>query len=209
MKLYDCTRAPNPRRVRIFMAEKNLDIPKQEVDLAKGEHLSDAYRAINPECAVPVLELDDGTTISEVLAICTYLESMAPEPLLFGKSAEERAQVLMWNSRLEYNGLAGVAEYVRNTLPGFKDRAISGTHNYAQIPELAERGKHRSTAYFDRLDQHLEGRDFIALDAFSIADITAMVVIDFARWLKLDLTDGNPNLQRWYQSVSTRPSAKA
>ncbi|WP_082989838.1 glutathione S-transferase family protein [Woeseia oceani] len=209
MQLLDCTRAPNPRRVRIFMAEKGIELPRREIDLSAGEQFSEAFRRINPECAVPVLELDDGSAICEVLAICDYLESQFPGQALLGENARQRAEVLMWNSRLEFNGLLAVAEYIRNTLKGFKDRAISGAQNYPQIPELAERGRLRAIAYFQRLDAHLDGREFIATERYTLADISAQVAVDFARWLKLDLTADCANLRRWHEAVSARPSASA
>lgn len=209
MKLLDCTRAPNPRRVRIFLAEKGVELPRREIDLSAGEQFSAEFRRLNPECAVPVLELDDGSAICEVLAICDYLEAQFPDRPLLGNDPRERAAILMWNSRLEFNGLLAVAEYIRNTLKGFKDRAISGAQNYPQIPELAERGRLRAIAYFERLDQHLEGREFIATDNYTLADISAQVAVDFARWLKLDLTADCTNLRRWHDAVSARPSASA
>jgi glutathione S-transferase len=134
MKLYDYTMAPNPRRVRIFIAEKGLDIENIAVDLGAKAQMEDAYRAKNPELLVPALELDDGTIIGESMAICRYLEEVHPEPPLLGRTAIEKATVEMWQRRMEMNGLAAVAEAFRNTVPGFAGRAIAGPHDYDQIP---------------------------------------------------------------------------
>lgn len=209
MKLFDCSTAPSPRRVRIFAAEKGIELERVEVDLAGGEQLQPAFRKINPECTVPVLELDDGRHVSEVIAICDYLEGRCPEPPLLGRDAGERAEVLMWNSRLEQQGLLAIAEHFRNTLPGLKSRAVAGPDNFEQIPALAERGSQRAQRFFRRLDEHLQGRDYIAGAGFSMADITALVAVDFARWSKLDLTADAAELPAWYRRVSARDSAKA
>lgn len=209
MKLYDYERAPSPRRVRIFMVEKGLDIPRVQVDLATGEQLGEDFRRLNPECTVPVLELDDGRTICEVVAICDYLEHQVPQPPLMGRVPEERAQVLMWNARIEQQGLAAIAEAFRNTAKGLSGRALPGPESVAQIPALAERGRQRAEAFFSRLDAWLEDREFIAGGAYSMADITALVAVDFAAWIKLPLTDSRPNLARWYDGVAARPSVRA
>ncbi len=209
MKFYDCATAPSPRRVRIFAAEKGIALDTVQVDLRNGEQLGEAFRAINPDCAVPTLELDDGTCVSEVLAICSYLEDIHPEPPLFGKTPAERAEVLMWNTKIDQQGLHGVMEGFRNFSRGFKDRALPGPDNYAQIPELAERGRLRVERFFARLNEHMAGRAFIAGDGYSIADISAMVMVDFAGAIKVPVPDDAVELQRWYASASSRPSARA
>ena len=209
MRLYDYERAPSPRRVRMFMVEKGLDLPRIQVDIAAGEQLADDFRRLNPECTVPVLELDDGRAISEVLAICDYLEHQVPQPPLMGRVPEERAEVLMWNARIEQQGLAAIAEAFRNSVRGLAGRALPGPDPVAQIPALAERGKARAQAFFSRLDEHLETREFIAGGGFSMADITALVAVDFAAWIKLSLTDSRPGLRRWYEGIAARPSARA
>lgn len=206
MKLYDYKTAPNPRRVRIFAAKKGIELDIVQVDLGKGEQLSVEFRRLNPECTVPVLELDDGTYISEVFAICDYLEKIQPEPQLMGGDAQTRAEVLMWNAKIEQNGLAAVTELFRNTSNGFKSRALPGPAGFEQIPELAERGRRRAILFFRRLDLHMDDRQFIAGDNLSIADITALVVVDFARWAKLDLLEDASNLERWYGDISARES---
>lgn len=209
MKLYDCTTAPSPRRVRIFLAEKGVEIPMVQVNLREGEQLGDAFRKINPECTVPVLELDDGTTISEIFAICQYLESQYPEPALMGQNPLERAMVSMWNTKIEQNGIAAVAETLRNRAEGMRDRALPGPLNLAQIPQLVERGRTRVEAFLNRMDEQLDGNRFITEDQFTMADITAFVTVEFAQRLKIPITESQKNLQRWYNDVSGRPSATA
>ena len=209
MLLYDCEHAPSPRRVRIFAAEKGISLNTVQVDLAQSEQMSDEFRRRNPECTVPVLELEDGTCISEVLAICDYLEQTKLEPQLMGRNAELRAQVLMWNAKIEQNGLAAVAEFFRNSAKGLRSRALTGPTDFDQIPEIAERGRQRGVLFFKRLDSHLDHRQFIAGESISIADITALVAVDFARRAKLDFLEGAPNLKRWHSAVAARESAKA
>lgn len=204
MKLYDYKAAPNPRRVRIFAAEKGIELDTLQVNLAKGEQLSKEFRRLNPECTVPVLELDDGTCISEVFAICDYLEQIQPKPQLMGSDAKSRAEVLMWNAKIEQNGLAAVTELFRNSAKALKSRALTGPADFDQIPELAERGRKRAILFFQRLELHMDGRQFIAGDNLSIADITAFVVVDFARWGKLDLLENASNLERWHSKMSAR-----
>ena len=209
MKLYDCTTAPSPQRVRIFLKEKGIEIPLVQVELRNGEQLGDAFRNINPDCTVPVLELDDGTTISEIFAICQYLESQYPEPVLMGRDALEQAMVSMWNSKIEQNGIAALAETMRNRTKGMRDRALPGPLNLAQIPELVERGRRRAQAFLDRLDGQLGDNDFIAGHQFTMADITGYVMVQFAGWSKIEILDSQMNLRRWYDTVSKRSSITA
>ena len=209
MKLYDCATAPSPRRVRIFAAEKGIQLDKVEVDLGSGQQFAPEFRALNPDCVVPVLELDNGETISEVLAICQYLEELHPDPALFGQTAEQRAISTMWNNKIEQHGLMHMRDAFRNSAKGMRGHAITGPQQVDQIPELAERGRQCVIAFFDRLEQQLESRAFITGDEYSIADITGLVLVDFARWIKLELPEDSVNLRRWYDVVSTRPSAKA
>ena len=209
MKFYDCTTAPSPRRVRIFMAEKGIEIETVQIDLANGEQFSEAFKAINPLCEVPLLVLDDGTSISQISAICRYLEEIYPDNPLLGRTPVERAMVESSNQQLQMNGFAAGAEAFRNATPGFKNRAMPGPHNYSQIPELAERGQQRLDNLFSDLEAHLANSEFIVGDYFSIADISALCVIDFAKWVKKRIPEDYSNLQRWYDQVSSRPSAKA
>ena len=209
MKFYDCKTAPSPRRVRIFLAEKGIEIETVQIDLGKGEQFGDAFRAVNPDCVVPALQLDDGSCISEVLAICDYLEAQHPEPALLGTTNEERAQILMWTVKVEQQGLLSVADAFRNAAKGLKERAATGLIGYPQIPQLAERGRGRVEQFFRRLDDQLADKEFVAGDRYSIADNAAMVVGDFSAWIKLTLPEDVVNTRRWYESVSARPSAQA
>lgn len=209
MKFYDCKTAPSPRRVRIFIAEKGIDIDTVQIDLAHGEQFGESFRKVNPDCVVPALELDDGSCISEVLAICQYLEERYPDPSLMGRSPEERARVSMWNAKVEQQGLAPLADAFRNSAKGLAEHAVTGPESYAQIPELAERGRKRTEQFFRRLDSQLADSRHIAGDGYSIADISAMVFVDFARWVKISPPDGAANVARWYAQVSARPSAAA
>ncbi|MEM7612068.1 MAG: glutathione S-transferase [Pseudomonadota bacterium] len=207
MLFYDCQPAPSPRRVRMFIAEKGIDIDVQQIDLGSGEHLQDEYRAINPDCTVPALVLDSGVVLTETLAICDYLEALHPEPALIGSDPETRAITLMWNARVEQQGLAAVAESFRNHAKGFLGRALTGPEPYEQIPALVPRGRQRTEAFMRKLEQRLSESEFVAGDAFSIADITALITIDMSAWIKLPVPESMPNLRRWHVSVSARPSA--
>lgn len=209
MKFYDCRTAPSPRRVRVFLAEKGIELETVQVDLGSGEQFGAAFRKINPDCMVPVLELDNGRCISEVSAICSYLEELHPEPPLFGKSAEEHAVVLMWNARVEQQGLWAMADAFRNSSKALANNALPGPDSYVQISELAERGRTRVARFMQRLDSQLADNPYVAGDFFSVADISAMVMIDFAAWIKIPVPDDAPNLARWYAEASKRPSASA
>ena len=209
MKFYDCKTAPSPRRVRVFLAEKGIDLETVQVDLGSGEQFGEAFRKINPDCVVPVLELDNGRCISEVLAICSYLEELHPEPPLFGKTAEERAVVLMCNAKVEQQGLWAMADAFRNSSKALANNALPGPDSYVQIPELADRGRTRVAKFMRSLDSQLADSEYVAGDFFSVADISAMVTIDFAAWIKIPVPDDAPNLARWYAEVSKRPSASA
>lgn len=209
MKFYDCVTAPSPRRVRVFLAEKGIAVPTVQIDLRSGEHFGEAFRAVNPDLTVPVLELDDGRRLIDPVAICLYLEGLHPNPPLFGKDALDRAFVAEWNRRVERDGFYAVMEGLRNSGKGFKGRAIPGPVDYEQIPELAERGRIRVGHFFALLDQRLAQNLFIAGDDYSIADITALISIDFAKWLKMAIPDDATHVRRWYDQVSARPSAAA
>jgi glutathione S-transferase len=210
IKLYQSAGSPNSRRVRIFLAEKELSIPLVPVDQGKGEQHSEAYRAINPRRLVPTLVLEDGTAIGEVPAICRYIEETYPQIPLLGETAKEKASVTMWERRAELDGFAAVMEAVRNAAPSLKGRAIAGPHDYEQIPELAERSKLRVKNFLADLDARLSDVRFVAGDRYSVADITALATIDFAAGaLKLPIPDEQAALRRWHEKVSARPSAKA
>lgn len=209
MRFYDCKTAPSPRRVRVYLAEKGIDLDTVQVDLGSGEQFSEAFRKVNPECVVPVLELDSGECISEVLAIWHYLEELHPEPALFGKTPEERAAVLMWNAKVEQLGLWAMVDAFRNSAKALANNALPGPDPYRQIPELAERGRQRIVRFFERLDGHLADNEYVAGNFYSVADISAMVVVDFAAWIKITVPESAPNLARWYATVSKRSSASA
>lgn len=209
MKFYDFTLAPSPRRVRIFMAEKGIEIPSVQVNLRAGEHLTPEYGKINPTHTVPVLELDDGTRIFEAIAVCRYLEAAYPEPPLMGVDARDQGIIAMWEHRCEIEGYLAGVEVLRNTAEGLKDRALPGPHNYAQIPALAERGRERIGHFFAMLDERLGESEFVAGPRYTVADITALVAVDFFGRVKIELPESLGNLKRWHEAVSARPSAKA
>ena len=209
MRFYDCKTAPSPRRVRVFAAEKGMQLDTVQVDLANGEQFGAEFRQINPDCVVPVLELDDGTRLTEVVAICQYLEGLQAEPELFGTSLAERALVTMWNTKIEQQGFIAAQDAFRNAAKGLKQHAMTGPTEFAQIPELAKRGREQMRLFFDRLDGQLADNTFIAGENYSIADISTMVVIDFVAWIKITIPEDATNLARWFASVSNRPSASA
>ena len=204
--LYDCATAPSPRRARILLAEKGVAHATVQVDLKTGEQLGDAYRRINPHCTVPALRTDDGPLLTDNAAIAAWLEARFPDPPLMGITPAEKAEVASWNWRIEFEGLMAIAEALRNGSPAMANRALPGPVDYAQIPALAERGRARVQQFFATLEAHLADRDFIATDRFSIADITAVVAIDFARVVKIKPGDEHPHLQRWRAAMALRPS---
>ena len=204
--LYDCTTAPSPRRARILLAEKGVVYETVSVDLRSGEQLSDAYRKLNPQCTVPALRTDDGLLLTDNAAITAYLEANFPQPPLLGSTPHEKAEIASWNWRIEFEGLLAIAEAMRNSSPAMANRALPGPVDYAQIPELAQRGLARVQQFFDTLNGRLSGRDFIAADRFSIADITAVVAVDFARVVKVKPGEQHPHLQRWRAAMALRPS---
>jgi glutathione S-transferase len=210
LKLYHSPASPNSRRVRIFLAEKGIEIPLVAVNLGAKEQFSGAYRAVNPRSVVPTLELDDGTAIGEVLAIWRYLEEVYPGLPLMGSTPKEKALITMWERRAELEGFSAVMEAVRNSVPGLKGRALAGPHPYEQIPELAERSKLRVTRFYEDFNARLGEVTFVAGSHFSVADITAMVTVDFAtKGLDLPIFEEHAALKRWYEIVSSRPSAAA
>jgi glutathione S-transferase len=204
--LYDCATAPSPRRARILLAEKGVAHETIQVDLRNGEQLGEAFRAINPQCTVPVLRTDDGLTLTDNAAITAYLEARYPQPPLLGTTPAEKAEIASWNWRVEFEGLVAIAEAMRNRAPAMANRALPGPVNYAQIPELAERGLARVQQFFVTLNTRLAGRDFIASERFSIADITAVVGVDFARVVKVKPGDEHPHLLRWRAAMAQRPA---
>lgn len=209
MKLYDAESAPSPRRVRIFLAEKGLEIEHHKLDLRSGEHFSTDFLGRNPCATVPCMELDDGTVIHEAASICLYLERLQPEPALLGVDARDQAVVDMWNRRIEQEGLHAVMEAFRNAHPAFENRALTGPHNHAQIPELAQRGRERAGHFLTMLDERLGASTHVAGETFTVADITTLVGVDFASAVQVAPFEGYTNIERWHASVSNRASAGA
>ena len=206
MKFYDCSTAPSPRRVRIFLAEKGISLPTVQVDLRNGKQFSPAFRAINPDCTVPALVLDDGTVIADAVAICGYLEELHPEPPLIGATPQERAVVTALNRQIERDGFFAAMDAFRNVAKGLKGRALPGPHDYEQIPELAARGRVRVEHFFRAMDARLADREYVAGPRFTIADISTLVLTDFAGWAKLSIPPECTHLRRWHAVVAARPS---
>ncbi|GIK81759.1 MAG: glutathione S-transferase [Pseudorhodoplanes sp.] len=203
MKLYDGGRAPNPRRVRIFLAEKGISVPLEAVDIGTMQHKSEAFTAINPLQRLPALVLDDGTILTESIAICRYFEALQPEPVLFGRGAKEIALVEMWQRRVELNLMAAIQAVFRHLHPSMKEL------EKPQVPDWAQANKPRVEAFLALLDRELADRRFIAGDGYSVADITALVAVDFMKPAKLAMPPGLANVARWHAEVSARPSASA
>ena len=193
----------------MFLAEKEVTVETVQVDLMKGEQHKDEFKRLNPWCTVPVLELDDGTTISEITACCLYIEEMYPDRPLMGSDPKEKAFIAMWNLHMENDGYQAAADAFRNTAKGFENRATTGPNSHPQIPELALRGKARLVSFFELLDNQLSDNLFICGDKLSIADITAFVTVDFAKWIKVTPLESQSNLARWYGTISERKSSKA
>jgi glutathione S-transferase len=205
--LYDCATAPSPRRARILLAEKGVAHETVQVDLRSGEQLGEAYRRINPQCTVPALRTGEGAVLTDNAGIAAYLEARYPEPPLLGTTPLEKAQVASWNWRVEFEGLLAIAEALRNGSPAMANRALPGPQDYPQIPELAQRGLARVRNFFTTLDERLAGSEFVAGERFSIADITAVVAVDFARVVKVKPDEQqHPNLVRWRAAMAQRPS---
>ena len=204
--LYDCATAPSPRRARILLAEKNVAHATVNINLAQGEQMGEAYRAINPLCTVPALQLEDGLLLTDNAAITAYVEARYPDPPLLGRSPADKAQIASWQWRAEFEGLLAIADALRNSSPAMANRALPGPVDYVQIPELAQRGLARLSRFFDTLDAELANRDFVAPCGFSIADITAVVAVDFARVVRVKPGDQHANLRRWRAAMALRPS---
>ncbi len=203
MKLYDGGRAPNPRRVRIFLAEKGIKVPTEQVDLGALQQRSEDYTAINPLQRVPALLLDDGAVIAESIAICRYFEALKPEPPLFGRGALDSALVEMWNRRAELHLLFPVSSVFQHLHPAMKQMI------QPQVPDWGEANKPRVFWFLKLLDRELKERPYVAGASYTVADITALVAVDFMRVSKLAVPDDLGNVRRWHEAVSARPSAAA
>lgn len=202
MKIYDTKTAPTPRRVRVFLAEKGIEMEYVQVDLANGDNLSKAMRAKNPIGKIPVLELDDGTCIGESDAICLYFETLHPEPALMGTTALEKATIAMWQRQIEFCFFMQIGMCFQHSTGYFKDRMTP-------VPEFGKEAGINATKYLNVLNARLAENEFMAGSSFSIADITAMCSVDFARVVNIRIADDQTHLTRWYDQVSARPSAKA
>ena len=202
MKIYDDKTAPNPRRVRVFLAEKGVTVPYEQISLMKHEHKTEAHRARNYFAQVPVLELDDCTHTSESVAICRYFEELNPDPPLMGTTPKYKALVEMWQRHAEFNLLMPIAMTFRHTHPAM------GAFE-SQVPAWGELNRERALRAVEWLEHSLASKDFLAGKHFSIADITAMCAVDFGRIWRLAIPDAYENAKRWHKSVASRPSAKA
>lgn len=203
---YDCATAPSPRRARILLAEKGVPHEAAQIDLRQGEQLSDAYRAINPQCTVPALRTPDGAVLTDNAAITAWVEASYPEPPLLGVTPADKAEIASWNWRVEFEGLMAIAEALRNSAPAMANRALPGPVDYPQIPALAERGLKRVQQFFDMLNDRLTVREFIATGQLSVADITAVVAVDFARVVRIKPGEQHANLRRWRDALVERPA---
>lgn len=202
MKIYETRTAPNPRRVRIFLAEKGIDVEYVQLDLQKGENISAEMLKKNPSGKVPVLELDDGTCIAETMAICRYFEALQPEPALMGKTPLEQAQIESWQRLVEFNFLVPVGMCFQHSTGYFRDRMTP-------VPEFGKVSGEMALGFLDKLEQRLGESTYVAGEQFSVADITLLCAIDFGRVVKLRLQDQHVHLKRWYEMVTARPSAQA
>jgi glutathione S-transferase len=210
MHLYDMLKAPNPRRVRMFLAEKGISLPTTEIDISTGANLCADYLAINPRGVVPTLQLDDGSIIDESVAICRYLEGLYPEPNLFGIGPREQAEVERWGRRAEFDGMFNIAAIFRNRAPHLANRAAPGTAPaLAQDEGLAQRGEALLPGFFSMLNDRLQDHEFLAGERLTIADITAFICVDFAKWVRQRIPEAHAHSQRWYAAIKARPSAQA
>ena len=203
MKLYDSKLAPNPRRTRIFLVEKGISLPTEQIDIAAQQHKTPEYAAINPLQRMPALMLDDGTIITESIAICRYFEMLHPEPPMFGVGPKDSALVEMWNRRAEINFFANVAAVFRHTHPAMKELEVP------QVPAWADANRPRVAWFLEMLNGELANREFIAGDRYTVADITMQVAVDFMKPARLVMPEGVANVKRWHAAVSERPSAGA
>lgn len=202
MKIYESTVAPNPRRVRVFLAEKGITIPYEQVDLEHRANRNPEFRKKSPLGTLPVLELDNGMCIAESMAICRYFEALQPEPYLFGRTPHECGLIEMWNRYMEFNLFGPITDTIKHQHPYFKERNV-------QVPEYAAMRREETEQMVEWLDGAIGDEPFIAGDDFSVADITALCALDFAKLCKITIKPHQQNLSRWHSAVAARPSAKA
>jgi glutathione S-transferase len=203
--LYDCATAPSPRRARLLLAAKGVAYETVEIDLRSGEQLGDAFRRINPQCTVPALRTEEGMVLTDNASIAAYLEARYPAVPMMGITPQDKAEIAGWHWRCEFEGLMAIAEVLRNTSPAMANRALPGPVDYAQIPQLGERGLARLKQFMVTLNARLENCDFVAADQFSLADITALVAVDFARIVKVKPDERHPHVVRWRAAMAERP----
>jgi glutathione S-transferase len=203
MKLYDSKAAPNPRRVRIYLAEKGIAVPTEQVDIMAKQHYSADYAQVNPLQRMPALVLDDGTVITETIAICRYFEALNPEPPMFGLGAKDQAIVEMWQRRCELSLFFPIAHVFRHTHPAMKELEVP------QVPEWAEANRPRVLEFLRVLDAQLAKNKFVSGERYTVADITALCAIDFMKPARVAVPDEMTNVKRWHAEVAARPSAKA
>jgi glutathione S-transferase len=208
LTFYDFKMAPSPRRARIILAEKHVPHEVVEIDLRTGEQMGEAYRAINPNCTVPALKLEDGTVLTDNAGIAVWLEETYPNPPLLGTTPLEKAEIASWQFRVETEFGMGVASALRNSNPAMKNRALPGPHNFEQIPALAERGLQQIDNFFATLESRLKGRNFIAADRLSVADVTGFVFMDFAKVVRKQPSESHVNINRWRNALRERPAFK-
>jgi glutathione S-transferase len=202
MKLYTYDPAPNPRRLELFLTWKGIEIETHQVDLMTAEQLGDEYRAINPDCTVPALVLDDGTVLTEVIGMCTYLEALYPEKPLLGTTPLEKAQVASWDHKIFLGPFMAIASMLRNKSDGFRDRGLPGALNLPQIPELADRGLLQLQDILPKINVHLADNTWVAGDNLSFADIDLLVCVDFLAWVKQSVPEDCTHLKAWYERAS-------
>ena len=205
LKLYDCSTAPSPRRARMLLAEKGIAHETVQIDLRAGEQMSDEFRAVNPRCTVPALVTDDGV-LTENAEIAAYLEAAYPASPMLGTTPREKSLIAKWNWRCEMEGLMSIASALRNATPAMKDRALPGPRNVAQIPELAQRGLKQIGWFFEDLNAQLTENAYVAGENYSVADITATTVVDFAKWVKVLPNESQTALLEWHERMKARPS---
>jgi glutathione S-transferase len=206
MKLHDFAGAPSSQRVRVFLAEKGLELDMPQLNVREGAQFEEPFTTMNPFHCVPFLELDDGTIIAESVSICRYLEELHPEPSLFGATPETRATIDMWNRRIELDGFMPILHALRNRLPAFAGRVVPGTRlEIPQMPEMVTRGQEMMTVFLDRVEPGMASRAFIAGDSISIADITGFFTLRMAGAIEMDIGGSWPNMARWFGEVSARP----
>ena len=207
MKLYEFAPAPSAQRVRVYLAEKGLEVPTEQVNVREGAQFAEPFNSMNPFHCVPFLQLDDGTVIAESMSICSYLEELHPEPALFGRTPEERAVIDMWLRRFELDGFIPLLHALRNHVATFAGRVVPGTRSdLPQSPAMVARGKEMMEVFLDRVEPHMASNEFIAGPEFTVADITGFFTLRMACALEMDINASWPAVAAWFAKVSARPA---